>query len=145
MKSRFAKFQNSEDALETALRESAPKSEFPDALHGSIIGAIHMARRHRHHHLARMHFVRRILATHWLRAPALASLVLAGVWFVAHRGPQKVSSTAGPLAEFSTAFAASRELVDAAPSEAVRPLADELNNVNRDLDRTAKFLLANLP
>jgi hypothetical protein len=33
----------------------------------------------------------------------------------------------------------------AMPSAVVNPLADELKNINRDLDNTAQFLLASLP
>jgi len=37
------------------------------------------------------------------------------------------------------------EMARAAPSAVVTPLADELKNINRDLDNAAQFLLASLP
>jgi hypothetical protein len=44
-----------------------------------------------------------------------------------------------------TALQVGGEMARAVPSAVVNPLADELNNLNRDLDNTAQFLLASLP
>ena len=37
------------------------------------------------------------------------------------------------------------QMVRTMPSAVVAPLSDELERLNRDLDKTAKFLLASLP
>ena len=81
----------------------------------------------------------------WLGASAFAALVLLGVWLATHHHSEQASSNAQSVVEISRAFTASQELVDALPSAAVGPLSDELDRVNRDLARTAEFLLATLP
>jgi hypothetical protein len=81
----------------------------------------------------------------WLPASALVALALAGIWLVLQHRPVQTKPGPKSLPEISTAFNASQEIVDALPSATVGPLSDELDNVGRDLDRTAEFLLATLP
>ena len=49
------------------------------------------------------------------------------------------------LSAATTVLQVGGEMARAVPSAVVNPLADELKNINRDLDNTAQFLLASLP
>jgi hypothetical protein len=73
----------------------------------------------------------------------IASLALLGTWLAFSH--QRKTSNGQSLPEISTAFTVSQEVVDTFPSAAVGPLSNELDNVGRDFDRTAEFLLATLP
>lgn len=75
----------------------------------------------------------------------LTTVIVLGFWLALHNGPAKNSSTPRSMPDISTAFTRSQEMVKALPSVAVGPLSDELDKVNRDLDRTTDFLLAAVP
>lgn len=145
MKSPFAKFQNPNESLETALRESAPKTQFPPALHKSIMRAVHVARRNETSQVPEFGIFRRLVEIKWVPVTALTALILLGTWFALHNRPEQAASDLQTLPEISTAFTASQEVVDALPSATIGPLSDELNKVNQDFNRTAEFLLATLP
>ena len=145
MKSVFAKFRNSGDSLESALRESTPKTEFPATLHNSIMRAIHAVRREDANQASGFAMFEGFAKTRWLPAAGFAGLVLLGVLIAIHNRPERTTSNSQALRQMSAAFTASQEIVDALPSVTVGPLSDELDKVNQDLDRTAEFLLATLP
>lgn len=145
MKSWSAKSRRSDEALESALRNSKPTTEIPAALHNSIMSAVQAVCREEDARLGQTWIIRRFASARWLPIAGLASLALVSLWLaVSHRSDRMTSNTQS-LPEISTAFSASREVVDALPSATVGPLSDELDNVGRDLDRTAEFLLATLP
>jgi hypothetical protein len=144
MKSQFAKFRNADEGLESALRESAPKSEFPPELHDSIINAVHTAHRAKSIEVLGIGMLQPFIKS-WLPVTGFAGLVLLGVLLSIHNHPVAAIQNPQPLAEMSRAFATTQEFVDSLPSVAVGPLSDELDKVNLDLDRTAEFLLATLP
>jgi hypothetical protein len=144
MKSPFAKFGNSE-GLESALRGSPPRTEFPPELHDSIMKAVHTANRAESTEISDIGLFQRFIRVSWLPVSGFAGLVLFGVFFSIHNRPVTTTQNLQPIAEISNAFATSQEFVDALPSVTVGPLADELEKANRDLDRTAEFLLATLP
>jgi hypothetical protein len=142
MRPPFAKFRNSDEPLETALRASAPKTEFPDDLHSSIMQAVRAAHREERTHVSRLSIFLRVAKIRWLPIPGLAGLVLVCVLLALHNNPERTISNAQALPRISAAF---QEVVDALPSVTVGPLSDELDKVNQDLDRTAEFLLATFP
>lgn len=144
MKSPFVKFRNAAEGLESALRDSAPGSEFPPQLHGSIMNAVHAAHRAESTEVSGIGMLQRFIKS-WLPVTGFAGLVLLGVLLSIHNHPVATVQNPQALAEMSRAYATTQEFVDALPSVAVGPLSDELDKVNRDLDRTAEFLLATLP
>jgi hypothetical protein len=145
MKSPFAKFPNSNDALESALRGSAPKLEFPPELHDSIMYAVHATDRTERTKVSAMGLLQRLIKVGWFPISGFAGLVLFAVLLLIHNRPVATTHDPQPLAEISKAFTTGQEFVDALPSVTVGPLSDELEKVNRDLDRTAEFLIATLP
>jgi hypothetical protein len=171
MKSSFAKFRASKAVLESALRQARRDVEVPATLHDSIMRAVDRmttSARRVHHpfpegegwgkgegdvrqpkllrfRLAALMRGAQLARPRWLPVSALAVVVLIGAWLAAHHPAGPATSNTQSLPEISTAFTTSREIVDALPSATVGPLSNELDNVNRDLDRTAEFLLATLP
>jgi hypothetical protein len=144
MKSPFAKFRDS-DALESALRDSPARTEFPPGLHDSIMNAVRTANRAERIDISRVGLFQRIIQVRWFPVTGFAGLLLLGVWLSIQNHPAATTPNPVPLPKISNAFATSQELMDSLPSVAVGPLSDELDKVNRDLDRTAEFLLAALP
>jgi hypothetical protein len=145
MKSLFAKFRNSDRTLEISLRGSAPRTEFPATLHDSIMRAVHAAHREERAQVSAFAKFQRFVQMRWVPATGLASVVAVAVLLMLHNRPESPNLNPETLPEISAAFSASQEMVDAIPSVTVGPLSDELDKVNQDLDRTAKFLLATLP
>jgi hypothetical protein len=145
MKSPFAKFRNSDESLESALRESAPKTQFPATLHDSIMRAVRPVHREERTQVSSVAIFQRFAKIRWLPITGIAGLVLLGVLISIHNRPEQTTSDPQTLSQISAAFSASQEIVDALPSVTVGPLSDELDKVNQDLDRTAEFLLATLP
>jgi hypothetical protein len=145
MKSPFAKFRNSDESLKTALRGSAPKTEFPATLHNSIMRAVGAVHREERTQVSGFTMFERFAKIRWLPVIGIAGFVLLGVVIAIHNGPERKTSNSQVQAQISAAFTASQEVVDALPSVTVGPLSDELDKVNQDLDRTAEFLLATLP
>jgi hypothetical protein len=145
MKSPLAKSRNSDNALESALRGSPPSTEFPLELHVSIMHAVQTARRAESTEASGIGMIKRFVTVSWLPVAGFAGLVLLGVLLSIHNQPVATPQNPQPLADISNAFVKSQELMDSLPSATVGPLSDELDKVNRDLDRTAKFLLAALP
>jgi hypothetical protein len=145
MKSPFAKFQNSDETLESALRGSPPRTEFPPDLHDSIMRAVHAADRAERSELSSIGIFQRFIKVGWIPVTGFVGLVLLGVMLSIHNHPVATTQNPQPLAELSQAFTTGQELMDSLPSVTVGPLSDELDKVNRDLDRTAEFLLATLP
>ena len=145
MKSPFAKFRNTHEALESALRGSPPGPEFPPELHDSIMNAVHTANQAESIEISGVGLFQRIIQVRWLPVVGFAGLILLGVWLSIHNRPATMTPNPPPLVEISNAFATSQELMDSLPSVTVGPLSDELDKVNRDLDHTAEFLLATLP
>lgn len=145
MKSPSAKFGNSDEALESALRDTAPRSKFPPDLHGSIMNAVHSAHRAEITSVSVIEMFQSFLKARWIPVTGFVGLVLLGVLLTIYNRQAPTIQNPQPFVEISNAFATSQELVDSLPSVAVGPLSEELDKVNRDLDRTAEFLIATLP
>jgi hypothetical protein len=145
MKSPFAKFRNSDKALESTLRGAPPRTEFPVALHDSIMRAVHAAHREERAQVSAFATFQRFVQMRGVPVTGFASVVVLGALLMLHNHPESPNLNPETLPEISAAFSASQEMVDAIPSVTVGPLSDELDKVNQDLDRTAKFLLATMP
>jgi hypothetical protein len=85
------------------------------------------------------------IRTRWMPVTGLAGIIVLAVWLPLYNKVQSTSQNRQALSEISAAFSASQEVVDALPSVTVGPLADEVDKMNQDVDRTADFLLATLP
>jgi hypothetical protein len=141
----FAKSRPPEKALESALRNSAPVSQFPDGLHDSIMRSVRASNRQQATWLSPISLLQRLVRVRWIPLTSFGAVVACVVWLTVRDRPVQNNSIAQPLPNFSTAFSTSRQMVETLPSLAVGPLSDELDKVNQDLDRTTDFLLAALP
>jgi len=81
----------------------------------------------------------------WLPVPVVAAVALMVVWYAGRSPVGLPVQDPQPLAVATTALEVGGEMARSAPSAVVTPLADELKNINRDLDNAAQFLLASLP
>jgi hypothetical protein len=125
-------------ALDRALRETAPRAEAPASLHHSIMQAVRSASRP-------APAQRQPTVLRWLPAPVFAALVFAVALWALHSPVPTPVPEAQPLAAATTALQLGNQVVQTMPSAVVSPLSDELDRLNRDLDKTAQFLLASLP
>ena len=131
-------FQQEMAELDRALKQTAPRPETPPSLHRSIMHAVRAADRP-------APVRRELVVLRWLPVPALAVMVLLAIWWVA-RGPvQPPVQDTQSLAAATTALDLGGEMARAVPSAVISPLANELEQLNRDLTNTAQFLLASLP
>jgi hypothetical protein len=125
------------EALDRALKETAPRPQAPPTLHRSIMQAVRATERPAP--LPGLSFLK------WVPAPVLVVVALLVVW-QAQRGPVR-SPAPNPqsLAAATTALEIGGQMAQSMPGAVVAPLADELARLNRDLNNTAQFLLASLP
>jgi len=123
-------------ALDRALKQSPPEPGAPPSLHSSILAAVRAAARPG------------LAALRWAPAAGLGlclALILAGAWWPRHRPAQPPGPIAQALAAPSAALDLGGQMTRAMPAAVLAPLSEELDRLNRDLDHTAQFLLANLP
>lgn len=145
MKSPPDKYTNSDEALEMLLRESPPQTAIPGTLHDSIMRAINATKKEER--ISDSGFARfwRFLQVRWMPVSGLAGIILLGLLLAFHNRSETGNWNSQAITQISAAISASQEAVDALPSVTVGPLSDELEKVNQDVERTAKFLLATLP
>jgi hypothetical protein len=125
-------------ALDRALKETAPKTEAPASLHQSIMQAVRAANRP-------AAAPRQPSVLRWVPVPVFAVILVLGVLWVLQSPVRPPAQTAQPLAAATTALHLGGQVVRTVPSAVVAPLSDELARLNKDLDKTAQFLLASLP
>ena len=124
-------------ALDRALKETAPRAEAPASLHQSIMQAVRAANRP-------AAAPRQPSVLRWVPVPVFAVMVVLGVvWML--QSPVRTVQTGQPLAAATTALQLGNQMVRTMPTAVVAPLSDEWERLNRDLDKTAQFLLASLP
>jgi hypothetical protein len=120
--------------LDRRLKAARPTAPVPAALHASVMRAVRAAAVAQERRRAPWVF-------RWLPAPALAVLVVLGLWRSLDRSTQESPS----LAAAATALAQSHEIAQKAPDEVMAPLAQEMNNLNRDFQNAVEFLAASVP
>jgi hypothetical protein len=125
-------------ALDRALKETAPRAEAPASLHGSIMQAVRAADRP-------AAVPRQATVLRWVPVPVFAAMLLLVALWVLHTPVRTPVQNAQPIAAATSALQLGDQMVRTMPSAVVSPLSDELERLNRDLDKTAKFLLASLP
>jgi hypothetical protein len=127
-------YRASVEELDWRLRTARPADSVPVGLHHSI-----------------MRSVRRVaggggrrpspVRLRWLPAPALALLIVGGVWWALNR-PEDGSQS---LVTAAAALEQGRQLTHQAPSAALAPLSQELENLNRDFRKAVEVLIASVP
>jgi hypothetical protein len=128
-------FEQEMAELDRALKHTAPKPHASPGLHSSIMRAVQAAELPGARARGELSFLR------WLPVP----LALMVIWHAA-LGPVRLPAQhTEQLSAATTVLQVGGEMARAVPSAVVNPLADELKNINRDLDNTAQFLLASLP
>ena len=125
-------------ALDRALKETAPRAEAPASLHRSIMQAVRAAN-------CPAAAQRQPNVLRWVPVPVFAAMVLLLVLWVLQSPVRTPVRNAQPLAAATSALKLGDQMVRSMPSAMVAPLSDELDRLNRDLDKTAQFLLASLP
>jgi hypothetical protein len=126
-------------ALDRALKRTAPQSQAPRSLHGSIMRAVRAAPHPAAEARSEWAFGR------WLPVPIAAVIALTASLYHAQDRVGPPAKSTQPLAIATTALQAGGDMARAVPSAVVAPLTDELQKLNQDLNNTAQFLLASLP
>ncbi len=128
--------------LDHHLKTEPPEVRLPDSLHASIMTAIHSQSvsepagvRGQSAGSLTATFVLQHRAP-WWAAPACAAILVACLWAATHLVPQS--------APRSSLTNVTKDLADL-PGTVLSPLSGELENLNRDLENTADFLLASVP
>jgi hypothetical protein len=122
--------------LERSLRTKAHQAFVPADLHDSIMTGI----RNRG---AKIDSRQDSASARWLRwmpAPALAASVIVGLVYYRSNTPPEPTPTSMALATLELGETMAQSL-----PVAMKPLSEELDRVQQDLDQTAKFLAASLP
>ena len=121
-------------ALDRSLRQPLPVNT-PSLLHSRIMQAVRAER-------SRPAATASHLGWRWLTAPAGAVVILLGLLCLTRPAREGHAPAVGPAL---TALDLGRQLTQTVPIAAVQPLTEEWLRVNRDLEGTARFLLASMP
>lgn len=137
----LSQFQAAVAVTDRSLKQEKPAIKAPTSLHQSILRAVRVAQ-------PRTEPVRAPALLRWWPAPALTVLVALGLWSAFHKTAAPVApgaAEAQPLAGAATVLEVGDRIARGIPVQAVAPMTEELNRLNRDLESTAQFLLANVP
>jgi hypothetical protein len=77
--------------------------------------------------------------------PAGAALALLVVWQFLQHEAQPPTPAAQSLIAAASALEIGGQMARTVPAAVVAPLSHELHQLNRDLDKTAEYLLASVP
>ena len=127
-------FERSLQSLDHHLKAAQPRRPVPAGLHDSVMGAVHDVSRARD-----LQSVPTMLR--WLPVPALALLVVAGLWWALSQ-PESGSQS---LVTAAAALQQSHQLTEQAPAAVLAPLSKEMENLNRDLRNAVEYLVASVP
>ncbi len=135
------KFEEQMVSLDGALRSTRSRNDAPPWLHGWVMGSV---RKNAIPKQAPRWSVRVAWASGAVAALALALLC----WTIySSREPQlqRQEADAGSFEAASSALRLGNDMAQIAPTAMVAPLSNELDQLNKDLNKTAEFLLASLP
>lgn len=126
--------EESMQSLDRSLKVVQPTQPIPTALHASVMRAVRAVAKPQERQFAPP-------VLHWLPAPALALLAVFGLWWFLNRPPHEPQS----LRAATAALEQSHEMTQKAPAAVLAPLAQEMNNLNRDFQNAVEFLAASVP
>ena len=126
-------YEGSMNSLERRLKATHPTTPVPVALHASVMRAVRSAAESQERPSARW-------VLRWLPAPALAMLVVFGLWLLS-RSPHESPSLTAP----AIALEQGQEMAQKAPGVVLAPLSQEMNNLNRDFQNAVELLVASVP
>jgi hypothetical protein len=129
-----SQFEETARLLDRRLKSAQPAQTVPDGLHDSVLRAVRGAAR-----AQERQFTGTIL--HRLPAPALALLIVGGVWWMLNRSEPESQS----LATAGAALERSHQLTQQAPAAVLAPLSQEMESLNRDFRNAVEFLVASVP
>lgn len=127
-------FEETARLLDRRLKSAQPAQTVPDGLHDSVMRAVRGASRDQERQSART-------VLRWLPAPALALLIVGGVWWMLNRSEPESQS----LATAGAALERSHQLTQQAPAAVLAPLSQEMESLNRDIRNAVEFLVASVP
>jgi len=128
------RFRESLRSLDCCLKSAQSGQPVPAGLHDLVMRAVRGASR-----TQKQLFAPTILR--WLPAPALALLVVAGVWWILSRSESKPQS----MVTAAAALEQSLQLTQQAPAAVLAPLSQEMENLNRDFRNAVEVLVASVP
>ena len=121
-------------SLDRRFKNARPEKPVPAALHASVMRAVRDAAESQERERAPS-------IMRWLPAPALAMLVVIGLWRLMSRPPYEPPS----LPDAAAALEQSHQIAQKAPDAMLAPLTQEMNNLNRDFQNAVEFLAASVP
>jgi hypothetical protein len=122
-------------SIDRRLKATQPATPVPTRLHTSVMRAVRSSAAESNVRQASRWSWR------WLPAPALAMLVICGLWS-SLRSPRPEPTS---LAAASTVLAQGNELAQKTGEVVLAPLSQEMNNLNRDFQNAVDFLVASVP
>ncbi len=134
-------FEESLRAMDHELRKARAHPVVPPDLHASVMRAVQTSRRE----------AEPAVTVFWLWRLAATALVLAigvGVFWLENRPAIHVAEgvpTTETPPSFAVAFDRGHELTQAAPRAVLKPLAGEMELLDRDFQNAMSFLAANMP
>ena len=132
-------FEETARLLDRRLKSARPSQKVPTGLHDSDMRSVRGAERNREPQFAAEHFWANILRR--ISAPALALLVVGGIWWALSRPEPQPQ----PLATAGAALERSQQLTQQAPAAVLAPLSKEMEFLNRDFRNAVEFLVASVP
>ena len=128
------RFDHAARSLDRRLESGPPEQPLPPDLHASVMRAVRHAAGKSERQFAPV-------IVRWLPAPALALLVVAGVWW----GLNRTAEQPQPLTTAGAALTRSHELTRQAPAAVLAPLSKEMESLHRDFRKAVEFLVASVP
>jgi len=127
-------FEETARLLDRRLKSAQPAQTVPDGLHDSVMRAVRSASR-----ACERQSAPKVLR--WLPVPALALLIVGGIWWMLNRSQPESQS----LATAGAALERSHQLTQQAPAAVLAPLSKEMESLNRDFRNAVEFLVASVP
>lgn len=126
--------EESMQSLDRSLKVVQPTQPIPTALHASVMRAVRAVAKPQERQSASW-------VLRWLPAPLVAVLLVIGLWWTWSQSLPESPS----LAAATAALEQSHEMTQKAPAAVLAPLAQEMNNLNRDFQNAVEFLAASVP
>jgi hypothetical protein len=127
-------FEETARSLDRRLKAARPRQQVPPGLHAAVMCAVRSA-------AGTQELESGPTLLRWLPAPALALLVVGGLWWALNRSEPEPQ----PLTTAADALERSHQLTQQAPAAVLAPLSKEMESLNRDFRNAVEFLVASVP